>query len=200
MTGGTMQKKMKGMALGMLLVAAPALAAQHKSPADTGHAAMMQRMETRVKQELGLTDDQAAKLHATHERFFPQHRDVMQRQRALHEALRGQLQPGVAANSDSVRKLLDARQQNLAALMQLGRDLDRDLAAYLTPVQRARVEMMHEHMMMRMRMHGPGGRGMRGMRGMPGMGGQGGDPHGGHMRPEGAGGGEDEGEGEDGDE
>ena len=198
MTGGSMLK-MKGTALGMLLIVAPALAAQGKSPADTGRAAMMQRMEAHVKKELGLTDDQAAKLRATHERFEPQRRKLMERQRAIHEALRGQLQPGVAANADSVSKLLDARQQTRAALVQLGRDGDRELAGYLTPVQRARAEMMHEHMMMRQRTmrHGPGG-----MRGMRGMGGQGGDPHGGHMRPGGGGGGggDDEGEGEDGDE
>ena len=198
MTGGSMLK-MKGTALGMLLIVAPALAAQGKSPADTGRAAMMQRMEAHVKKELGLTDDQAAKLRATHERFEPQRRKLMERQRAIHEALRGQLQPGVAANADSVSKLLDARQQTRAALVQLGRDGDRELAGYLTPVQRARAEMMHEHMMMRqrMRMHGPGG-----MWGKRGMGEQGGDPHGGHMRPGGGGGGggDDEGEGEDGDE
>lgn len=161
MTGGTMQRTMKGMAWGLLLVAAPALAAQGKSPADTGRAAMMQRMETHMKKELGLTDDQAAKFHATHERFFPQHRDVMQRGRAIHEGLRSQLQPGVAANADSVRKLLDARQQNRAAMVQLDRDMDRELAGYLTPVQRARLEMMHDAMAMHERMHGPG-RGMRG--------------------------------------
>jgi Spy/CpxP family protein refolding chaperone len=203
MTGGTMQK-MNGMIVMMLVVAASTLAAQHKSPADTGRAAMMQRMEDRVKKELGLTDDQAAKLHATHERFEPQRRRIMERQRALHEALRGQLRPGVAANADSVNKLLDARQQNRAALMQLGRDADRELAGYLTPVQRARLEMMREHMHMMMahgRMHGPGP-GMRGHRWGP----PGGDMHpGGEMHHGGdemhpGGGAGDEGEGEDGDE
>jgi Spy/CpxP family protein refolding chaperone len=175
MTGGTM-KQMSGMAWALLLVAAPALGAQGKSPADTGRAAMMQRMETHMKKELGLTDDQAAKFHATHERFFPQHRDVMERGRAIREGLRTQLQPGVAANADSVRKLLDARQQNRAAMTQLERDMDRELAGYLTPVQRARLEMMHEHMMMHR--------------------GRGREPHGGNMRPGGEGQGDHDGEGE----
>ena len=203
MTGGTMQK-MNGMLVLSLLVVASPLAAQHRMSADTGHAAMMQRMEDRVKKELSLTDDQAAKLHAVHERLEPQRRRIMERQRAIHEALRGQLQPGVAANSDSVSKLLDARQQNRGALMQLGRDADRDLATFLSPVQRARLEMMREHMMMARRMHGPGGmRGMGGMHGkggMPGMDRNGGDEHERHMREGGGGGGEDQGDGEDGDE
>jgi hypothetical protein len=67
-----------------------------------------------------------------------------------------------------VRKLLDARSQVRSALAQIDQAEDRDLAAYLTPVQRARIEMRREHMMMR-RMHGGYGRGM--MRGR-GWGGQ----------------------------
>jgi Spy/CpxP family protein refolding chaperone len=174
---------MKGLVAMLLLVAAPALGAQAKPPVDTGQAAKMQRMEAQMKKELGLTDDQATKLHATHERFFPQHRDVMEKGRAIHEALRGQLQPGVAANSDSVRKLLDAWQQNRAAMVKLEQDMDKDLAVYLTPVQRARMEMMHEHMMMRDRMRGHG----EGMDGMEGMDGHMGDPHEGGMHHEGGG-------------
>ena len=156
---------MTRMTLMLLLVAAPALAAQGKSPADTGRSADMQRRreefrkqhEARVKQELGLTDDQAAKLHATEQRFFQQRHDLMERGRAIREGLHGQLQPGVAANADSVRKLLDARQLARASLAQMDRDQDKEMAVYLTPVQRARYEMMHERMMMRARMGGPGG-------------------------------------------
>jgi LTXXQ motif family protein len=180
-TGGIMQKKklMHGVVLMLMLGVASALGAQGRgmSAADTGRAARMQRMEAHIKKELGLTDDQAAKLHASMEKFEPQRHKIMERGRALHEALRGQLQPGVAANADSVSKLLEARQQNRAALLQLGRDADRELSGYLTPVQRARLEMMREHMMMHEHgmmghgdMHGPG----------PGM-------HGGHMQHEGDG-------------
>jgi hypothetical protein len=68
-----------------------------------------------------------------------------------------------------VRKLLDARSQVRAALAQIDQAEDRELAAYLTPVQRARIEMRREHMMMR-RMHGGYGRGM-----MRGHGQQGGE-------------------------
>jgi Spy/CpxP family protein refolding chaperone len=158
--------KMKGMAWVLLLAAAPALAAQGRSPTDTGRANRMQRWQNRIRTEMGLTDDQAAKLRATQEKFGPQRRDVMQRARAIHKGLRSQLQPGVAANSDSVRKLLDARSQVRLALAQLDGAEDRELAAYLTPVQRARLEMRREHMMMRRRMHGGYGRGM--MRGQGG--------------------------------
>lgn len=172
-----MKTMMNGMAWALLLVTAPALAAQGKVPGDTDRAEMRRRMETHVKKELSLTDDQAAKLRATHDRFLPQRRDVMQRQRAIHEALRGQLQPGVAANSDSVRKLLDAGFQGRSALLQLDRDEDKELAGYLTPVQRARLEMMVAHSRHRGMRGGHGRRGghegmgeMGGMRGMHGHG------------------------------
>lgn len=159
--------KMNGIACALLLAVAPALAAQgrtpdrdrDRNPSDTGRAGRMQRWQGHMRAQLGLTDDQAAKLRATRERFMPQRRDVMQRERAIHEALRGQLQPGVAANSDSVRKLLDAHMQVRVAQAQLDRDQDRELSAFLTPVQRARIEMMYEHMMMRRMV---GGHGMRG--------------------------------------
>lgn len=159
--------KMNGMALALLLAAAPALAAQgrdpgeRRNPADTGRAARMQRWQGHMRMQLGLTDDQAAKLRAIREKYMPLRRDIMQRERAIHEGLRGQLQPGVAANSDSVRKLLDGHMQVRGALAQIDRDQDRELATFLTPVQRARIEMMYEHMMMR-RMAGGHGRGMRG--------------------------------------
>jgi Spy/CpxP family protein refolding chaperone len=190
-----MKKMMNGMAWVLLFVAAPALAAQGRSPADTGRAARMQRWEAHTRKQLGLTDDQAAKLRATRERFMPQRRDIMQRERAIHEGLRGQLQPGVAANPDSVRKLLDAHMQVRVALTQLDRDQDRDLAAFLTPVQRARIEMMDEHMLMR-RMAGGHGRGMRGGT-HPGMRGQGGGQHDESMQPAGEDEGQDDAMGDD---
>ena len=163
--------RMNGIACALLLAVAPALAAQgrdhDRSPSDTGRAARMQRWQGHMRAQLGLTDDQAAKLRATREKFMPQRRDIMQRERAIHQGLRGQLQPGVAANTDSVRKLLDAHMGVRVALAQLDRDQDRELSVFLTPVQRARIEMMYEHMMMR-RMAGGHGRGMRG--GMRGQG------------------------------
>lgn len=183
------KKRMNGVVLTLMLGVASVLGAQghdhDRSPADTGRAARMQRMAAHINKELGLTDDQAAKLKGTFERFEPQRRRIMERQRSIREALRGQLQPGVAANGDSVSRLLDAKQQNRAALVQLGRDADRDLAGFLSPVQRARLEMMRERMMAgRGRMHGGPGRGMHGMHGMDGQGwdhrgGHGGEQHGG---------------------
>src|SRR5438876_7488138 len=109
----------------LLALALPALEAQ--TPSDTSGDAeaeqlrqqIRQRWNARVRQELNLSDDQAARLQGTEQKFTQQRVDLAQRQRAINEALRGQLRPGVAANSDSVRKLMDARDRNRTALAEV---------------------------------------------------------------------------------
>ncbi len=135
---------MKRIVLPILFAATSALAAQ--TPADSGPAARMHHPVGRWREVLGLSDDQAAKLKATEQRFGDQRRAILERQRSLGLALRGQLHPGIAANVDSVRKLLDAREQNEGALAQLRRDENREMAGYLSPVQRARIQLMRERM------------------------------------------------------
>jgi len=143
-----------------LLCAASALAAQN--PAATGEG--QQHRVERLRVALGLTAEQAAKLQATQERFVPQRRDVMRRQGAILSALRGQLQPGVAANGDSVRKLLDASDQSRGALLQLQRDEEKEIAGYLSPVQRARYQLMRARWHQRFVGMQERSRGMRGWR------------------------------------
>jgi len=136
----------------LLALALPALEAQ--TPSDTSGEAeaeqlrqqIRQRWNARVRQELNLSDDQAAKLQRTEQTFTQQRVDLAQRQRAINEALRGQLRPGVAANSDSVRRLMDARDRNRAALAEIERNENREAAGYLTPVQQARYQMMREQL------------------------------------------------------
>src|SRR6058998_1187821 len=121
----------------LLVTAAPALPAQN--PPDSSDEVEAQqlrqqireRWSQRVRQDLSLSDEQAAKLQATEQKFMQQRIGLAQRQRDINEALRGQLQPGVAANPDSVRRLMDGRDRNRAAL---------------TPVQHARYQMMREQL------------------------------------------------------
>jgi hypothetical protein len=65
-------------------------------------------------------------------------------------------------------KLLDARQENRAAMLQLERDEDKEIAHYLSPVQLARYQLMRQRLQewinemrraRRERMFGPGGGG-----------------------------------------
>src|SRR5688572_1991903 len=105
-----------------------------------------QRWNVRVRRDLDLSDGQAAKLQGTEVRFVERRRALAERQRAVNEALRGQLRTGIAANPDSVRTLMDAREQNRATLAQLDREEDKEIGGYLNPVQHARYQMMREQL------------------------------------------------------
>jgi Spy/CpxP family protein refolding chaperone len=143
---------MKRIAWVLFLVVAPVMAAQQ--PADPGRGVpaerlrqlIRQRWNVQVRRQLDLTDDQAAKLHATENRFFRRRREIQQRQGAVLQALRAQLQPGVAADPDSVRALMDAREQNRVAIAQLDRDESLEMMEYLSPVQHARYQLMRQRL------------------------------------------------------
>ena len=156
------------------------LAAQQRdsmrAPSDTAEAGRLraeieQRFNDRVKQELNLNADQATKLRDTQERFGTRRRAVMQQQVERRRALDGQMRPGIPANADSVNKLMDGMRTGRAEMVRIDQDEDREMAGYLTPVQRAQFLRMRERLMQRvgeMRMERREGRGMRpGLR--PGM-------------------------------
>lgn len=140
---------------GFVLV--PALAAQQDSMLARDSAVrdqLQQEIERRfgavVQRQLGLTDDQANKLRATEERFRPRRRAIMREQLLLRMGLQDQMRPGEAANSDSVRRLMDGMQANRSALLQIEQEQDREMSGYLTPVQRARYQMLRERLVQRL--------------------------------------------------
>lgn len=138
--------------LGWAVILAPAVSAQE--PRDTGEAGRLrtqieQRFSERVQQELRLTPDQATKLRASQERFGTRRRELMRQQMERRRALEDQMQPGVAANSDSVRKLMDAMRDGRAEMLRIEQEEDREMAGYLNPVQRARYQHMRERLMQR---------------------------------------------------
>jgi hypothetical protein len=148
----------KYMLLSLTVLLAPGLAAQQGDSArvrsDTAEAGRLRaKIEStftrRVQQDLNLSQDQAAKLRTTQERFGARRRDVMQQQMERRRALETQMQPGVAANSDSVRKLMDGIQTGRADMLKIEQDQDREMSGYLNPVQRARYQQMRERLMQR---------------------------------------------------
>jgi Spy/CpxP family protein refolding chaperone len=141
--------------LGLALV--PALAAQQDSVLARDSAVrdqLQQEIERRfgaaVQRQLGLTDDQAGKLRATEERFRPRRRAIMREQLLLRMGLQDQMRPGEAANSDSVRRLMDGMQANRSELLRIEQEQDREMSGYLTPVQRARYQMLRERLVQRL--------------------------------------------------
>ena len=140
---------MKQLAWIVLFVAAPALGAQvpgdsgaARPPADGAEAQQLreqirQRWNDHVRSTLGLSDDQAAKLQATEQRFEDQRQPIRMRQREVTQALNAETASG-APNQDRVTQLMNEQQDNQLKLQQINRSEDREMQGYLTPVQRAR--------------------------------------------------------------
>lgn len=127
---------------------------------------IQQRYSARAHAVLGLTPAQAAKFDSTQARAWAQRRDLVLQRRQINLALQGQMRPGVAAKPDSVSRLLDARQRVNQSLRQVDDQEDREMAGYLTPVQRAQYQTYRGTVFERMgeaARHGGGG-----VRGRPG--------------------------------
>ena len=122
------------------------------------------RWHAHIRQNLDLSDDQANRLFSTEDKFDAARRPLQQRQAGIARELNQQLQPGVAANGDAVTRLMNEREDNRLKLEQIDRDEDREMAGYLTPVQRARYqrqrqiirEQIRDLMWHRAQMHGLG--------------------------------------------
>ncbi len=141
----------------LALLWAPVLAGQQDStpPPDSAERERLQRqIEDRfaqvVQQQLRLNNDQVTKLRGTEERFRTRRREIMRRQLMLRFALNGQMCPGCAANPDSVRRLMDGIDANRGELFRMQEEQDREMAGYLTPVQRAQYQMLRERLVRRL--------------------------------------------------
>jgi hypothetical protein len=163
---------MRSTFLWVTLVLFPLLPAAAQRPDTTSRRAdslrhrIEERFASRVQEQLGLTDDQAAKLRITSREFDTRRRDRASRERLIRQGLAAQLQPGVAANQDSVAKLTDALIQLRMVEAQAARDELKEQSKYLNAVQRARLYAMRERFKHRVKdVHGYGrGRGHGDMR------------------------------------
>jgi hypothetical protein len=146
--------------LTLAVLLAPGLGAQQpdslQAPAghDTAEAGRLRaeierRWSERVQQDLKLTADQSTKLRATQEKFGTRRRTLVQQQAERRRALDDQMQPGIAANADSVRKLMDGIRTGRGEMVKIEQDEDQEMSGYLNPVQRARYQQMREQLMQR---------------------------------------------------
>jgi periplasmic protein CpxP/Spy len=145
---------------------------------------LRQRLEQVVQARLHLSDDQMVRLRETNQRFAGQRRVLADREREVRQAMRAELVPGVAANQQHVSSLIDSlfvlQRQRLDVLQAE----QRELAGYLTPLQRVQYYGLQERLRERLeqirrrrqslQQGGPGGPGDAGMQpASPGPGGQG---------------------------
>lgn len=139
--------------LGLLMLAgsaAPAMAQDSTQAPSMGSAQMRQRIEERfterVKSELGLTDAETAKLTQVAGDWFTKRRAMEAEERGLRQALAGQLRPGVAANSDSVSRIVSQLLDLKVRYAESYREENKQLG-FLTPVQRAQYYSLRERLL-----------------------------------------------------
>jgi hypothetical protein len=139
-------------------------------------AQIEQRFAERVKVQLGLSDEQMGRLQAAVQADRDRRMQVRSREVDLRRALAEQMRPGVAANQDSVSRLLDALAANHVARDELEQQEQQELSQFLTPVQRTQLLFMRQQLQQRIqtifegRWRAPGGR--QGPMGVPPRGGR----------------------------
>ncbi len=153
--------------VGWLTVALAALAAfplPAQNPGGRGGPPVRQMIEQRfaaqIKAELGLSEEEGTRMQRILVASAERRRQMEQEERAAQQALRDQLRPGVAAQTDSVVKLLDRLTTLRVSFAQAAREEMRELGTVLSPVQQAQFLLMRDRMMARaqeLRMQRPPG-------------------------------------------
>ena len=120
-----------------------------------------------VRRRLQLSDDQMTKLQNTNRQFEPQRTSLLMREREVRRELR-QLLMSTTADQNRVGVLLDQAMQIERQRLDLTQNEQRELAKFLTPVQRARLFGLQNELRRRaqeLRNRQPGRPGPGGMRG-----------------------------------
>lgn len=138
----------------MVLAAALAARAVAQEPAESNphraeqlRQAIEDRFAARAQEELGLNDEQFQRLRSASAQSAAERQGVEQRERRLRLAMALQLRPGIAADQDSVAKLVDALIDVKGAYVQTYRDEMKALAGFLNPVQRAQYFVLRERLL-----------------------------------------------------
>jgi hypothetical protein len=122
-----------------------------------------------VQTQLQLNEDQMGRLRQAMRANQDRRQGLMRRQMDIRMAMSQQLQPGVAANQDSLNRLMDAQGRLGVERAQSDQQFMRELQ-FLTPVQRARLFMLQRNFEQRVQdivRQRAGRPGMRGDESMP---------------------------------
>jgi hypothetical protein len=128
-----------------------------------------QRIAMVTKQRLGASDDQMAKLEATNRKYDEQRRLVVEQERDIRMSLRDEMLRPDSARQGQVAALLDRVIKAQRQRLDIGEQEQKELAGFLTPMQRAKyfaLEQQVRQRMQQMRNAMIQGRGARG-RGQP---------------------------------
>ena len=137
-----------------LLVIAPATAAAQGGGPPRGQA-LRGRIEVafldQVTRQLALTPDQRTGVERVLTDWGTRRRTLETEERTLSMALGRQLRPGVAANADSVNRVVDRLLSNRVEYAESFQGEMRDLAPILSPAQRGQFVMMRDQIFRRIR-------------------------------------------------
>jgi len=111
---------------------------------------VQERWGRMIQQELELNDQQMERVRTATRAHQDRRLDQARRRMDLERAIQGEMQPGVAANQDSLDRMLGAMARLRVQDAQSDEQLNRDLS-FLTPVQRARFFMLTRRFEARMR-------------------------------------------------
>jgi hypothetical protein len=138
-------------ALGLVACVALPLAAQ--APGAQRSQVLRGRVEAafieQLSRQLALTDDQRAVVTRVLAANGERRRGLESEEVQLQHAIRQQLRPGVAANSDSVARLVDRLAANRVEYAQSFQSEMRELSSTLTPVQRAQLLLLRDQVFRR---------------------------------------------------
>lgn len=105
-----------------------------------------ERFAAQVQQELVLNDEQMVRVRRILTASAIRLRQLEGQERGVQQALRHQLRPGVAAQTDSVVRLLDRLTSLRVEVAQAAGEEIRELAAVLSPVQQAQYVLMRDRL------------------------------------------------------
>jgi len=127
--------------IALTLSGAAALAQPVRAPADANRPALEQQFRERVaklaKERIGLTDAQMTQLEQSTARFSPRLNQVAAQERDTRQQLRAEM-TSPNPNQQHVNTLLDQSVQLQKQRIALVEEEQKDLARFMTPVQRAR--------------------------------------------------------------
>lgn len=138
----------------LMLLATTAVAQGRAEPTPAQRDSLEARVRTRMEQvlrtQLGLNDEQVRKLRETNQQFEGQRRQLFEQERRVRVELRAAIELGDSTQNARIGPLLDRTMQIQRERLTLQESEQRELATFLTPLQRAKLFGLEEQMRRRM--------------------------------------------------
>ena len=167
-------------ALGLSLTSPLAAQGGLEGGGGKNRAALEQRVRERlgrvVKEQLNLSDDQVTRLQQTNRKYERERIELVKQERDIRISMRSEVLSGDSADQAKVGTLIEQMLKVQRQRIEVVEREQRDLAEFLTPVQRVKYLVLQEQLRRRMeefRQRGPQrGGGAGGRMGVPGGGGR----------------------------